>query len=434
MLKKFKWLGLIAGGILLFILLVLALSPSLRNSILYRWDGLRTQIKYLVDPPQKAVFIPENQQSQVDLMVQQTMMALTPTATSTQQPTIALTNQPTSTPTITPTPLPAQVKLDGINFQSQRYMWNYCAPANLAMALSFWGWKGDRLTTGPWLKPYSEDKNVMPYEMKDYVDSQTDLKAVIRFGGDLDMIKSFISAGYPVVVEKGEVLHGEYGPGSTGWMGHYMVFNGYDDAGQFLVAQDSLAGPNQEYPYETLQTDWRAFNYVYMVIYPPDKEADVMRILGPQADEKANYEYAALKASNEVMGLSGREKFFALYNRGTNLVELQDYGGAAQIYDEAFLYYESDIPEADRPYRALWYQTGPYKAYYYTGRYWNVINLATVTLDTMTKATAEESFYWRAMAELALGDTAGAYKDVQQALKFHEGFEPAIQLLTEMGY
>ena len=63
-------------------------------------------------------------------------------------------------------------------------------------------------------------------------------------------------------------------------------------------------------------------------------------ILGPQADEKANYEYAALKASNEVMGLSGREKFFALYNRGTNLVELQDYGGAALIYDEAFLYYE----------------------------------------------------------------------------------------------
>ena len=39
--------------------------------------------------------------------------------------------------------------------------------------------------------------------------------------------------------------------------------------------------------------------------------------------------YAALKASNEVMGLSGRDKFFALYNRGTNLVELQDYGGAA---------------------------------------------------------------------------------------------------------
>ncbi len=102
-----------------------------------------------------------------------------------------------------------------------------------------------------------------------------------------------------------------------------------------------------------------------MVIYPPDKEAEVMQILGPQADETANYNYAALKASNEVMGLSGRDKFFALYNRGTNLVELQDYGGAALMYDEAFNLYP-DIPEADRPYRALWYQTGPYKAYYYT--------------------------------------------------------------------
>ncbi len=69
----------------------------------------------------------------------------------------------------------------------------------------------------------------MPYEMKDYVDSQTELKAVIRVGGDLDMIKAFIAAGFPVLVEKGEVLHGEYGPGSTGWMGHYMVFNGYDE-------------------------------------------------------------------------------------------------------------------------------------------------------------------------------------------------------------
>lgn len=383
----------------------------------------------MIDPPQKAVFIPGDQQSQIDQIVQQTLKALTPTSTNTPQP---LTPEPTVAPTITPTPLPGQINLGGINFQSQRYMWNYCAPANLAMALSFWGWEGDRMTTGHWLKPFGEDKNVMPYEMKDYVDSQTDLKAVIRVGGDLEMIKAFIAAGFPVVVEKGEVLHGEYGPGSTGWMGHYMVFSGYDDAGKFLIAQDSLAGPDQEYAYENLVTDWRAFNYIYLVIYPQDKETKVMQILGPQADETANYEYAALKASNEVMGLSGRDQFFALYNRGTNLVELQDYGGAAIMYDEAFALY-ANIPEADRPYRALWYQTGPFKAYYYMQRYWNVIDLANITLDSMDKATLEESFYWRARAELALGDTAGAYKDLKLALKYHEGFEPAKQMLTEMG-
>lgn len=433
MFKQLKLVIIALAGLIILASATLVFSPVIRDGLLYRLDGLRTRIKYIVDPPSKVVFIPADQQAQLEQIVQQTLSALTPTATASPSPTIALTPEPTSEPTITPTPLPGKVILEGINFQSQRYMWNYCAPANLAMALSYWGWKGDRLTTGPWLKPYGEDKNVMPYEMQAYVEEETDLKAVVRVGGDLDMIKSLIAAGYPVLVEKGEILHGEYGPGSTGWMGHYMVFNGYDDSGKFLIAQDSLAGPDQEYAYDFLETDWRAFNYIYMIIYPADQENEVYEILGPQTDEKANFEYAALKASNEVMGLSGSDKFFALYNRGTSLVELQDYGGAAIIYDEAFLLY-ADIPEADRPYRALWYQTGPYKAYYYTGRYWNVINLATLTLDTMTKPTLEESYYWRARAELALGDTAGAYKDLNEALKYHEGFEPAKQLLAEMGY
>jgi hypothetical protein len=433
MFKRLKPFIIIIVSLIILSSVIITLSPSLRERLLYRLDGLRTQVKYLINPPGKVVFIPDDQQAQLARIVQETLKALTPTSTITPIPTIALTPEPSPTPTITPTPLPDKALLEGINFQSQRYMMNYCAPSNLAMALSYWGWKGDRLTTGPWLKPYSEDKNVMPYEMQAYVEEETDLKAVIRFGGDLEMIKAFISAGYPVLVEKGEVLHGEYGPGSTGWMGHYMVFNGYDDTGKFLIAQDSLVGPDQEYPYEYLETDWRAFNYVYIVIYPPEQENEVFQILGPQADEKDNYEYAALKAANEAMGLSGRDKFFALYNRGTNLVELQDYGGAALIYDEVFLLY-ADIPEDDRPYRALWYQTGPYKAYYYTGRYWNVINLATLTLDTMTKPTLEESYYWRARAELALGDTAGAYKDLNEALKYHTSFEPAEQLLAEMGY
>jgi hypothetical protein len=429
MLKK-----ILAGVLVIAVILtaVIFLIPSLRNRVLLKIDSLQAQVKYIINPPQKAVFIPADQLSQVEAVVRMTMLALTPTATSTPVATKAEILLPTPTATITPTLLPGKVKLEGINFQSQRYMWNYCAPANLAMALSFWGWKGDRLTTGPWLKPYGEDKNVMPYEMQAYVEEETDLKAVIRVGGDLELIKSFIAAGFPVLVEKGEVLHGEYGPGSTGWMGHYMVFNGYDDAGKFLIAQDSLAGADQEYPYEFLVTDWRAFNYIYMVIYPADREKTVYDILGNQEDEISNIEYAALKSSNEVMGLAGRDKFFALYNRGSNLVALQDYGGAAIIYDDAFRLY-AEIAEDDRPYRALWYQTGPYYAYYFTGRYWDVINLATTTLDSMSKATLEESFYWRARAELALGDTAGAYKDLKLALKYHEGFEPAQQLLAEMG-
>lgn len=428
--KRFVWL---LPVIIVVLFAAAMLVPRLRESITYRWDAFRVQVKYLLNPPEKAVFIPADQQAEVARAVQATLNALTPSPTVTPSPTIELTPMPSPTPTVTPTPLPGRVKLEGIRYQSQRYMWNYCAPANLAMALSYWGWQGDRTTTGKWLKPFSEDKNVMPYEMVDYVEEEAGLKAVIRYGGDAQVLKDFIAAGFPVLLETGEVLHGEYGPGSTGWLGHYMVFSGYDDAAEAFIVQDSLVGADQEYLYGNLVTDWRSFNYVYIVIYPADREAEVFTLLGSQADEQANHEYAALKASNEVMGLEGRDRFFALFNRGSSLVELQDFGGAAMIFDEAFTLYP-EIAVDERPYRMVWYNTSPYKAYYYSGLYWNVINLATTTLDAMAEGTLEESFYWRARAELALGDTAGAYKDLKQALKYHAGFTLAEQLLAEMGY
>ena len=416
-----------AIGMVLVLSAVVFLVPSLRERVLIKFDETRAQIKYALNPPEKVVFAPQEQE--VAAIVRQTMTALAPTATLTPTPS---TPVPTMTPTITPTPLPGQVKLEGITFQSQRGMWNYCAPANLSMALSYWGYEDYILNIGNWLKPYSKDKNVMPYEMQAFTEEVAGLKAVVRVGGDLSVLKKFIANGFPVLIEKSEVLHGEYGPGSTGWMGHYMVFNGYDDARSVLIGQDSLSGPDAEFSYDDLERDWRGFNYIYLVVYPAEKEQQVFDLLGDQQDETANYEYAALKAANEVLGLSGRDQFFAYFNRGTNLVALQDYATAAQMYDEAFAIYP-DIPEDDRPYRALWYQTGPYYAYYHTGRYWDVITLATTTLDAMSEPMLEESYYWRARAELALGDTVGAEKDLRLALKYHEDFAPAVQMLAEMG-
>lgn len=80
-----------------------------------------------------------------------------------------------------------------------------------------------------------------------------------------------------------------------------------------------------------------------------------------------------------------------------------------------------------------WYQTGPYWAYYYTGRYQDVIKLATTTLDTMSEPVLEESYYWHALAREASGDSKGALKDLQSALKFHPGFEPALTQLRQLG-
>ncbi len=82
----------------------------------------------------------------------------------------------------------------------------------------------------------------------------------------------------------------------------------------------------------------------------------------------------------------------------------------------------------------MWYQTGPYKAYYFSGRYADVINLATTTLeDTISKPNLEESLYWRGQAEYMAGNTQAAIADYRAALKIHPGWETAIQALQDLG-
>ncbi len=129
--------------------------------------------------------------------------------------------------------------------------------------------------------------------------------------------------------------------------------------------------------------------------------------------------------------MSGRDQFFAWFNRGTNLVALQDYVGAAEAFDKAFANYP-DISEDTRPWRMMWYQTGPYLAYFYTGRYQDVINLATATLEAMSEPILEESYYWRGLAREALGDVSGAIEDLQTSLDHHPGFAPSMYQLERL--
>jgi hypothetical protein len=160
--------------------------------------------------------------------------------------------------------MPPAATVTGVKYEDQHNRYNYCAPANLSMALSFWGWKGNRDTVGPVLKPDSKDKNVMPYEMADYVLEHTDLEALVRVGGDLDLIKRFIIAGFPVLLEKGTFLTDLQNVFS--WMGHYEVITGYDDGRQVFIGQDSYVGANIAVSYDKIIVDWRSFNYTYILI------------------------------------------------------------------------------------------------------------------------------------------------------------------------
>ncbi len=420
---------IILGSILFFSVIVIVLFsvPSLREKVLWKVDQWKIQVDYALNPPEAVVFVPDAEQ------IESTPIPLT-TPTQTIQPTATHTVDAllsTATPTLEPTPLPSVVKLDGITYQDQHGLWNYCAPANLAMQLSFWGWEGDRLDTGQVLKPFEKDKNVMLYEMADFVIEQTQFQAITRSGGNLTLLKKLIANGFPVLVEKGVFIRDTNG--KVSWMGHYAVLNGYDDEEQQFLSQDSYFRPDFPVSYDDLLSQWRSFNYLFLVVYSQDQETKLMEVLGEFADDRNADQIAYQLANEELFTTQGNDLFYAWFNRGTSMVQLQDYAGAAEAYDQAFLVY-SQLPEKNRPWRIMWYQTGPYFAYFYSGRYQDVINLATLTIDAASEPYLEESFYWRARAYVAVGFTQSALEDLYQSLEYHPNFAPSVELLKQLGY
>jgi tetratricopeptide (TPR) repeat protein len=408
--------------------------PFLQEHLGWRISDLRARIKYALSPPEEAVFTPN---PTIAAAVQGTVGAFTPTASVTPVPTrgATATPAPSATPTITPTPLPSSVSLEGVRYEDQHGRWNYCGPANFSMALNFWGWQGNRDVLGAELKPMDVDKNVMPYEFRDYIQEEVPgIGALLRFGGDIDLLKKLVAAGYPVVAEKGYFTTDAQGKYS--WLGHYQFVTGYDDAEGTLIVQDTYIkdGENHHFPYEDFTAGWRAFNYLFVVVYPQDQEAQVLDLLGPWADTDWATSHALEVSQTETQELSGNDLFFAWFNVGTSHVNLRQYVDAAYAYDYAFTLY-ADLPaEPPRPYRMLWYQSWPYWAYYYSARYQDVINLANTTLqDTISEPVLEESLYWRAMARYAIGEIGNAVEDFRASLKVHPDFPPTVYQMEQLG-
>ncbi|MBI5842369.1 MAG: C39 family peptidase [Chloroflexi bacterium] len=422
--------------------------PPIHSRLAWRLDNLRTRIVYLIKPPDEAVFQPGGETSlTIETVIATTRaeyaLTLTPQATST--PNLG----PTPTPTITTTPLPATVKLDGVKYEDQHGRTNYCGPANFSMALTFWGWDGNRDVVGQAVMPgntskdglpINVDKNVMPYELQEYIAGNVpNMGSVLRYGGDLNVVKTFLAAGIPVLVEKG--IHELDLSNRVSWMGHYAFVTGYDDAQQMIIYQDSYhpagapPGPNRKIPYNEFVKDWRAFNYVFIVVYPKDRENTVMDLLGELANEETANHHALKVAEEESVNLAGEDRYFAWFNTGTSHIALLEYIDAATAYDQAFAVYATlGGDNTTRPYRMMWYQTGPYWAYYYSGRYADVINLANTTLeDTISEPVLEESLLWRGRALYMAGDTQSAINDYRAALKVHPKWGPAVQALQDLG-
>ncbi len=399
--------------LLTFDLLIAYQIPFIHDRVAWRLDVYGAEVRrFLLSQPDT---LPTPDPQAVE-SARATLSALAPTPSAAPQAT-ALAPAPSPSPTFAP--LPAAVVLDSPRYEKQ--LFNNCGPATLSMTLHFWGWQGSQVDTAAVLKPMQNDRNVMPYELARFVLDHTSYAVAIRSAGTLTDLKRLIAAGFPPIVEKGfneSDVEKKYG-----WMGHYNLLTGYDDeAGQFIV-QDSFLGPDHPVGYEMMSAGWRAFNYIYLVVYPSERREEVIRLLGPNADESYNQTLAIENARGETDMLTGQDLAFGWFNLGTSLVNVNDYGPASLAFDEARY--------AGLPWRMLWYQTGPYFAYFYSGRYQEVIDLADQVL--IQRDDLEESWYWRGMARLALGETQAAIDDLRNALVKHPGFPPAVVKLQELG-
>ncbi len=345
----------------------------------------------------------------------------------TPTPVINFTSEPsqqeaTQIPTIAPTSTlePVPVNFHNSSFKLVPQHWNDCGPANLTQALVYYGWAGTQEDAASYLKPNPADKNVSPWQMVDFVNKKTGVKALWRVSGDLNLVKRLVANKFAVIMETGYDVAGE------GWMGHYLTVIGYDDNQNILYGMDTYLLDGKDHQgyreqYDDIDRRWQAFNRTYIVVYTEDRIGELAAILGPDADLNYNYEHARSVARYDASLQPNNA--FAWFNLGSSLVLLHRYKEAVVAFDQA--QNVNGLPD-----RFLWYQFTPYEAYYNTGNYANVLALVQSALNSTLDV--EETYYWKAMAEAAMGQTASAEADFQRVLRFNPNFTLAADRLTEL--
>lgn len=350
-----------------------------------------------------------------------------PTLASTTTPTAPPTATPAPTATATPTPAPLYAPappaalLTGIRHEWQT--WNNCGPATLAMNLSFFGSPLDQAAIGAVLRPYPDDKNVSPYELVNFAQSQG-YRAVELVNGNDDLLRTLVSNGIPVLLETW------HEPEPDDGLGHYRLLVGYDDSLQQwtlydsydaagLVSTETYAGIRMEYA--RLAMWWKLFNRAFVLVYPAEQEPVVAAILADfGVTPERMWTDAEVRARAEL-ALDANDAF-AWFNLGSSLIAQGRSGEAAAAFDQARAF--------GLPWRMLWYQFGPFAAYLAEGRVQDVLTLT----DEIIRITdsIEEIYTWRARALLAAGDVAGAQTAVQRALTLAPTFPPALELSRQL--
>jgi len=400
-----------AGALMLAILLLQV--PAVNERLAWRYEVAKTYIRNVIHPVgdvPTAIPNPTGIATTAPTVVKET-------ATPAEQ---ALETM--ASPTSTLEPPPSMASLISPPYEKQTP--NNCGPAALSMMMHMYGWEGSQKDISDIIKPVNGDRNVNPEEMAFWVRNYAGwLRIEYRVGGNLDTLKRLIAAGYPVIIEGTTSLN----PDDTGWpdddlwAAHYLLLTGYDDSTQSFTAQDPYRGPDKSISYDGLLSEWKPFNYLYMVIHIPEEEPELQEILASNWDPDLNRQNSLTES--QIATAKDPSDEFAWFNLGSNLVYFERYEEANVAYDKA--------RELGLPQRMFRYQFGPFIANFHAHRTNDLLALTEYALQRTDMS--EEAWLWHGWALARQGNTDGAVENWRRALSIHPGYADALYALEFVG-
>lgn len=405
---------LVGAGVLVLGVILLQI-PGVNERMAWRYDVAKTYIRNVINPVGDIPTAIPNPTG----VVTSTPAVTTQTAVPTEQ---VVTTVAVPTPTSTPEPPPSQASITSPPYEKQSA--NNCGPAALSMMLHMFGWSGTQKDISDVIKPVNGDRNVNPEEMAYWVRNFAGwLRIEYRVGGDIETLKRIIAAGYPIIIEGTTSLN----PDDTGWpdddlwAAHYLLLTGYDDSTGTFTAQDPYRGPDKSIPYDQFESEWKPFNYLYMIVYLPEQDAEIQGLLGSNWDPDLNRQNALAVAEAAVA--TDPSDSFAWFNVGSNLVYFERYEEANVAYDKA--------RELGLPQRMFRYQFGPFIANFQAHRIDDLLALTKYALQRTDMS--EETWLWHGWALYRNGDSTGAIENWRRALSIHPGYEDALYALNFVG-
>lgn len=318
-------------------------------------------------------------------------------------------------PSIKQTTIPTQKDLPSDYHVYQSF--NNCGPASLSLALSHYGIRVPQEELGQALRPYqnlmgdNDDKSVTLDELgekaKDY-----NLIPYHRPDGDIELLTRLIALDLPVITRTWLETNED--------IGHYRVVTGYDQSSQEIIQDDSYQGPNRRYPYDEFNELWSKFSYEYLVLVPPEKKNEVEEVLGEEIDATIAWQNAKEK-SQQILA-DNHEDTTARFNLSVAEYHLGNYKESVTQYETV---------KDQLPFRTLWYQSEPIRAYYELGDYETVFSITDNILSNQNRAYSE-LYIIRGDSYKNLNNLEAAKKEYEKAIYYNENLQTAKDRLNNL--